>query len=123
VHLDGVERVEELDAVELEDEFPEYLLAEEGSLPPAVEEDNAEEAVGLLRGDLTHEELEVVDVELAVQQFLLARRVLATRYLAHVLLAADLTAGPVFRTSLFQHQFKLALPSLRHQLLDTHFFT
>jgi hypothetical protein len=120
VHLDGVEGVEELDAVELEDEFAQDLLAEEGGLASAVEEDDAEESVGLATRHFRHEQLEVVDVELAVQQFLLAWRVLPPRYLAHVLLTAHLATRLILRTVVLQDQLKLALAALPYQLLQTH---
>jgi hypothetical protein len=48
VHLDGVQSVEELYPIELENELPQYLLAQEGGLALAVEEDDAEEAIRLL---------------------------------------------------------------------------
>ena len=47
MHLDGVESVEELDAVELKDEFPEYLLAQKGGLFAIVEEHYSEEPMVL----------------------------------------------------------------------------
>ena len=119
VHFDGVESVEELDAVEFENELPQDLLTQEGSLALAVEEDNAEEAIGLPARHLRHEQLEIIDVELAVQQLLLARWILSPRYLAHVLLTAHLAAGLVLRAVLFQNQLKLTLTSLRHQLLQS----
>jgi hypothetical protein len=71
-----VESVEELDFVELEDQFPQDLLAQERGFLPTIEKYDSEELVGFLGGDLRHEELEVVDVEFAVQQLLLTRRIL-----------------------------------------------
>lgn len=43
-----MQSIEELYPIKLKDEFPEYLLAQEGGLASAVEEDDAEEAIGLL---------------------------------------------------------------------------
>lgn len=119
VHFDGMEGVEELDPIELEDELPEYLLGEEGGALAAVEEDYPEELAGLAAGHLRHEQLKVVDVELAVQQLLLARWVLAAGHLAHVLLAADLAPRPLVRALLLYHDLKLPAPRVRHQLLKT----
>lgn len=48
VHLDGMESIEELDPIELEDELSEYLLAQEGGFAFAVEEDDSEETICLL---------------------------------------------------------------------------
>ena len=120
MHLDGVQRVEELDSIELEDQLPQYLLPQKGGLPLAVEKDNPEEAVRLLPRNLRHEQLEIVNVELAVQQLLLAGRVLPPRDLAHVLLTAHLAAGFVLGTVLLKHQLELALPPLPQQLLQSH---
>lgn len=108
VHFDGVEGVEELDAVELEDQFAEYLFAQEGGFLAAVEEDDPEQFEVLAAGHLRHEELEVVDVEFAVEELLLAGRVLAAGDPAHVLLADYLAEWPLFLALLLDHYLEFS---------------
>lgn len=95
MHFDGVEGIKEFDLIELEDEFAEYLLAQEGGLFSVGEEDDPEEAVALLAGHFAHEELEVVDVKLTIKQFIFRGRILSSRDLAHVLLAAYFAFGAI----------------------------
>ncbi len=62
--------------------------AQKGGRTLAVEKDDAEEAIRLLARNLPLEQLEIVDVELAVKLLQLAQPVLPPRNLAHVLLTA-----------------------------------
>ena len=66
MHLDGVEGIEELNLLELEDEFSQDLLPKKDRLLLIVEENDTENLIALLRRHLGHEQLEVVDVELTV---------------------------------------------------------
>ena len=103
MHLDGVQGIEELDAIKLEHQFSQDLFSQEGGLFAIVEEDDPEEAIVLVAGYLSHEELEVVDVEFAIKEFFLAWRVLPPRYFAHVFLTAHFAPGPVIVTIVFQN--------------------
>jgi hypothetical protein len=103
VHLDGVQGVEEFDPVELEDQFPQDLFAQEGGLFAIVEENDPKETIVLVARYLRHEELKVVDVKFAIEKLLLTRRVLPARHLTHVLLAAYLAPRPLIVTIILQN--------------------
>ena len=106
-YLDGVQGIEKLHLVKLEDELSEYLFPQERGFLATVEEDHAKEPMVLPGADLAHDQLEVVDIELALQQLVFGRRVLPARHLAHILLAAGLAASLLF--ALLELNFVFAL--------------
>ena len=63
--------VEELHPVEFEYQLPQYLLAQKHRLLATVEKHYPKQLLGLRPRHLAHEQLEIVDVELAVQQLVL----------------------------------------------------
>lgn len=119
MHFDGVEGVEEFDFVELEDQFSQDLFTKEWGAFTAVEEDDPEQTVVLLARYLWHEELEVVHVEFAVEELLLARRILAPWDPTHVLLTADFAERTLFLALIFQDDLEvLPISSLGNELLN-----
>lgn len=79
VLLQWMQSVKEHQLIELENEFSQYLLAKVGGRLFIIEENNATIEFSLAGSDLSHKELEVINVQLGLIEFFLLRWELATR--------------------------------------------
>jgi hypothetical protein len=93
--FDGMQGIKELNLIELKDQFTQDFLAKERRFLLTIEKDDAKQSMMLLASHLRHKQLKVVNVELAVKQFILTRRVCPSRYSTHVFLAANLALGTI----------------------------
>lgn len=118
VHFDRVQSIEKLNPVKFKDELPQNFFPKEWCFLFAVEKDNSIVFWFALNSNLSHEELKVVDVELAVDQFFLAWRMLSSRYFTHVLLAEDLWSRSILAALIVQNHIKCSLTGCSHHFLQ-----
>lgn len=78
--LQRMQRVVEFDLIMFVDELSKYFFAQVRWFLFAVEEDDANKLILVLRGDLAHEELEIVNEKFGFEELSLMWRMLPARY-------------------------------------------